>query len=357
MKKKRLRVSTHHLDPIYLHQALKLAQIRRGFCSPNPSVGAVIVKNEKVIAEGYHLGPGSAHAEVDALEKLQNKAQGTTVYVTLEPCCHTGRTPPCTEALIQAGVKHVVYGFCDPNPIVSGKGEAALRAAGIACEHVVLPEIDHFYESYHHWHITKKPFITAKIAMSLDGKIAGKSGEHIQITGAKLQEFTHAKRKTSDAILTTAKTIIQDDPQLNVRHQNEIIAKPLYILDSQLSLPATASIFKTAKSITVFHASGTGKLAGVRYVSVAKNQHGLNLTQIINHIGQDGIHDLWVEAGGQCFSAFMREQLLQRAFMYFAPCWLGEGLTAFTQDFSLNIDSCRLRWEQVGNDVLCDIRW
>ena len=349
-------------DQIYLHQALELAKIRRGFCAPNPSVGAVIVKGSKVIATGYHLGPGQPHAEVDALAKLKNKAKGTTVYVTLEPCCHFGRTPPCTDALIKAGVKRVVYGYRDPNPIVSGKGEAALSEAGILCEYFPLPEINSFYESYTHWHTSQKPFITAKIAMTLDGKIAGKDGERIQITGDALNDFTHFFRKNTDAILTTIKTILKDDPLMNARHQDETTSKKLYILDSQLTMPLNAKVFKSTESITIFHAknappSQQEKLTklGARCIPIDHAQDGLDLDQAVSAIGKDGIHDLWIESGGQCFTSFINKSLLQRAFIYIAPRWLGEGISAFSQPFDFRSE--QIHWEQLGHDVLCEIHW
>ncbi|MDR3477975.1 MAG: bifunctional diaminohydroxyphosphoribosylaminopyrimidine deaminase/5-amino-6-(5-phosphoribosylamino)uracil reductase RibD [Gammaproteobacteria bacterium] len=352
-------------DIIHLHQALELAKIRRGFCAPNPSVGALIFKDNAILAAGFHHGPGSDHAEVDALRKL-TKAQsiGATAYITLEPCCHHGRTPPCTDALIEAGLKRVVYAYPDPNPLVSGKGEKALLAAGILCEHISLPEINLFYESYHHWHATQTPFVTAKIAISLDGKIASKTGEPIAITGEALKEFTHYSRRSSDALLTTAKTIIQDDPQLNVRTPDETLSKALYVLDSALTLPLNAKIFETAKSITIFHAKDASsenqqKLVaqGARCLPLPHSDEGLSLVEAIKIIGQDGIHSLWIEAGGKCFSAFVKQRLLQRAYLYVAPTWLGEGKIAFSPEFHLNIDNAELQWQQFGKDVLCEIRW
>ena len=350
-------------DANFLLKALELAHVRRGFCAPNPAVGAVITRDQAIIATGYHEGPGSLHAEIDALNKLSfDAAHGATIYVTLEPCCHFGRTSPCTDALIQAGIQRVVYGFRDPNPIVSGKGEQALENAGIVVEHISLSEIDAFYQSYQHWHQTKKPFFTAKIALSMDGKIAAKSGAPIAITGAELREYTHICRKQSDAILTTAKTITADDPQMNVRLLNLTIAKPIYILDSTLALSLSAKIFTTAQSITIFHAHDASSQRkdhfikkGIRCISVDKTTAGLALDQVVAHLGKDGRHDVWLEAGGQCFSAFVTEKLLQRAFIYIAPLWVGKGLTAFADGF--NLAAKNMRWQQYGKDVLCDIHW
>jgi diaminohydroxyphosphoribosylaminopyrimidine deaminase / 5-amino-6-(5-phosphoribosylamino)uracil reductase len=351
-------------DVIYLRKALDLAKIHRGFCAPNPAVGAVIVRAGLVVAAGYHTGPGNPHAEVDALRKLpEGGARGATIYVSLEPCCHYGRTPPCTEAIKKAGISRVVYGYRDPNPIVAGKGEAILIAAGIACEHIHLPEINSFYNSYQYWHATKKPFITAKIALSLDGKIAGKNNVPVKITGEPLNELTHFSRKKSDAILTTATTIVQDDPQLNVRSSGQVFTKPLYVLDSELKMPISAKVFSTTKSVTIFHSQQADSAreaaltaAGARCIPVTKTATGLSLPEVIKFIGEDGIHDLWVEAGGACFAAFAKAQLLRRAIIYIGSKWIGEGKAAFEDNFSLDLlQSSDVRWLQFGKDVMCEI--
>lgn len=357
-------LTDENTDLTYLSQALDLAKIRRGFCSPNPSVGAVITLDNKVVATGYHMAAGSPHAEADALKKISMHAKDATIYVTLEPCSHWGKTPPCTDALIQAGIKRVVYGYSDPNSTVSGKGASALQTNGIICDYIPTSDIADFYESYNHWLKTKTPFVTAKIALTLDGKIAGKQGERIQITGKALQEFTHASRKTADAILTTIKTILHDDPQLNVRIANDTIAKPIYVLDSELNLPFTSTILKTAKSLTIFYSKEADPTRlqqfnkqGIHCIAIDKNNNGLDLNQVIQHIGQAGIHDLWVEAGGKCFAALIKQKLLQRALIYVAPRWLGEGQSAFENDFILDSNNTKIQWKQLGNDALCDIRW
>ncbi|MHB1947112.1 MAG: bifunctional diaminohydroxyphosphoribosylaminopyrimidine deaminase/5-amino-6-(5-phosphoribosylamino)uracil reductase RibD [Gammaproteobacteria bacterium] len=349
-------------DKTFLHQALELAKIRRGFCAPNPSVGAIVVRDGKVLATGYHYAAGFPHAEINALEKLQNTANGATIYVTLEPCCHFGKTPPCTNALIAAGIKRVVYGYRDPNPVVAGKGEETLLAENIEVLHLPLPEIDKFYESYRFWHQNLRPYLTAKLAMTLDGKIAGPNGQPIQMTGKEINQFTHESRKQSDAILTTVKTIIQDNPQLNVRLDKETIAKPLYILDSQLNLPPNAQIFKTASSITVFHAENapaarlkTLQVLGANCIYIESTPKGLNLTQVIEIIGKAGIHDLWIETGSHCFNAFLQQGLLNRALLYIAPWAIGDGIPAFTSQTDFR--NGQISWQAFGKDVLCEILW
>jgi len=325
----------------------------------------VVVKDNRIIATGYHWGPGHDHAEVAALKQLSPEdACQATMFVTLEPCCHWGKTPPCTEALIKARIKKVIYGFEDSNPLVAGKGVLQLRDAGIVCEHRVLPEVNAFYASYQHWHRTKRPFVTAKIALTLDGKIAGPEGNPIAITSAPLNKRTHESRLQADAILTTAKTVIADDPQLNVRLPDQVIAKPIYILDGHLQTPRHARIFRTAKTVTLFHAPSACPTRvsqwlaeGVRCVEVPSTSTKLDLPYIMAWIGQDGMHDLWVEAGGYCFSALLRANLLQRALIYQSLKWCGVGQNAFADDFSWDIKDCTLSWQQVGPDVVCEINW
>lgn len=344
----------------YLEQALELAKIRRGFCAPNPSVGAVVVKDNQIIATGYHFAAGHPHAEVEALNKIGDTAKGTTLYVTLEPCCHREKkTPPCTDLIIQRGIKKVIYAFRDPNPSVAGLGEKTLCDAGIECTQIALPEIDAFYQSYQYWWQTKKPFITAKLAISLDGKIAGTNGERINITGTAAQQFTHQQRKQADAILTTAKTIHADNPLLNVRLDNTEYKKPIYILDSELNIPLDAKIFSTAENITIFHKKNISpKKINARLIAVDHDDSNLNLTEIIGIIGRDGIHDLWIEAGGNCFSAFVQEHLLQHAFIYVAPKALGmNALPAFNTTQNVFEAVKKTSWQSLGDDVACEMWW
>ncbi len=353
-------------DEYFLKLALKQAKINKGFCHPNPSVGSLLVdKNKFILAEGYHHGPGLPHAEIEVLKQIDFKASSdTTLYVTLEPCCHWGRTPPCVDAIIKSGIKRVVYAYQDPNPIVAGKGIEMLEKAGIQCDYIKLKSIDTFYHSYHHWQKTKLPFVTAKIALSLNAAIADAHGNPVQITGKKLAIFTHQSRKSADAILTTSDTIIHDDPQLNVRIKNRVLAKPIYMLDSRLQLPLTAKIFKTAQSITVFHGKNISMLKreqliglNVRCIELESTVHGLNLQQAIALIGQDGIHDLWIEAGGKCFASLVHDKLLQRAYIYISLRWLKHGKIAFPMGIALDKMSQNITWRQFGNDVLCDIRF
>lgn len=353
-------------DNHFLKLALKQAKINQGFCFPNPSVGSIIVDVDKnIISVGYHLGLGFPHAEINALQKLGNNIpKNCTMYVTLEPCCHWGRTPPCVDAIIHAGIKRVVYALQDPNPLVSGNGVAILKNAGIICDYIPISSITEFYEAYIHWHTTKLPYVTAKIALSLNGAIAQESGKPAQITGSALKKFTHQSRMIYDAVLTSSETIIQDNPQLNVRLAKKKLAKPIYIVDSHLRLPLHAEIFKTAKSITIFHAKNANTIAkaklinqGVKCAEIKHTAEGLCLKEVLRYIGKEGVHSLWVEAGGKLFTNLFENKLLQQAYIYISLRWLHHGKIAFPKGISLDDIAKQVLWRQFGNDVLCDIRF
>lgn len=348
----------------YLKSALTLAEIRRGFCAPNPCVGAVLVKNAQLIAKGYHRKSGSAHAEVDAISKVDpSLLQGATLYVTLQPCCHTAKkTPPCTDLIIKSGIVKVVYGYRDPNPAVNNHADKILQDAGIECIQHPLPAIDNFYASYSYCWKHKRPFTTAKLAVSLDGKIAGEHGKPIRLTGGEAQQFTHQQRKQSDAILTTAKTICLDNPLLNCRLDDGTYKKPLYILDTHLSLPISAKIFNSTESITIFHDADLSKQQklqqhDIRFIPIKSDKKGLDLLAILKQIGQDGKIDLWIEAGGVSFQAFIKAGLLQRAFIYVAPLWLGESAQiAFTSPNPLK-GAMPINTTHLGRDTCFEFKW
>jgi diaminohydroxyphosphoribosylaminopyrimidine deaminase/5-amino-6-(5-phosphoribosylamino)uracil reductase len=351
-------------DTEYLLQALELAKQRRGFCAPNPAVGAVLVKNGDVIGSGYNWAAGHPHAEVMALQSLGASAMGATLYVSLEPCCHFGRTPPCTDLILKSGIRKVIYGFKDPNPVVAGQGQQRLIEGGVDCQYLALPEITDFYRSYAFWWKTRRPWVTAKLAMTLNGVIAGTQGEPLKITGLAAQQFTHECRRSADALLTTARSILADDPLLNVRLGDEPYGKPLYVLDSELSLPLSAKVWQTATKITVFHdkkASSERQKAltekGAICVAVpsARENTGLDLDAVLHRIGEEGVHDLLVEAGGQCFTGFLRAGLVQRALVYLAPKILaGQGLSIASVD-DLLAGAKSHHWQIVGDDAVCEL--
>ncbi len=354
-------------DIRFLQESLQLAHKGKGFCYPNPAVGSVIVnENQEIISVGFHQAAGKAHAEVNALKNLPNNYKTNselTLYVTLEPCAHFGKTPPCVNAIIESKViSRVVYGYKDPNPNVLGKGADLLVNNNIECEYVSCKEIDIFYEPYKLWLKTQKPFITAKLAITLNGMIANHDSTPFKITGDIINKFTHQNRQSTDAILTTAETIISDNPKLNARIGDTHTKKKLYIIDRCLKLPEDANIFKTSSSLTVFYSkpiSDSKKSLlcnkGCQLVEVSNSNKELDLKAIIAQIGKDGVHSLWVEAGGRLFASLLRQKLLQKAFIYIAPKWVNHGKIAFPNGFEVEKLPGKKAFRQYGEDVLCEL--
>jgi diaminohydroxyphosphoribosylaminopyrimidine deaminase / 5-amino-6-(5-phosphoribosylamino)uracil reductase len=346
----------------FLRRALQLAQIHRGFCAPNPAVGAIVVDNQQIVGMGAHRGSGTQHAEIIALSQAGSSATHATLYSTLEPCCHLNKkTPPCIEAIVHAKIKKVIYAYRDPNPAVSGRGEAALQAAGIDCVQISLPQIDLFYRSYQHWWQHQKPFVTAKLATSLDGQVCGVHNERIYLTGQQAFYFTHQQRRSSDALLTTVNTINQDNPSFNVRLDKQL-KKPLFILDRQLHIKTTARIFETTGPIFILHhAQDEKKQAqltklGARCIEIAETNQGLDLNEVMHQIGQLGYHDVWVECGQRCLHALIQQQLIQRAFIYIAPTFIDQNQFAIGFNNFLAFTPNR-SWVPCGSDLICELNW
>ncbi|WP_338521569.1 bifunctional diaminohydroxyphosphoribosylaminopyrimidine deaminase/5-amino-6-(5-phosphoribosylamino)uracil reductase RibD [Candidatus Legionella polyplacis] len=351
-----------NIHKIFMRLALKQAWLGKGFCSPNPSVGAVVVKDNKIIAKSYHRGFGSEHAEVSVLKKIPTNIKHLIMYVTLEPCNHWGKTPPCVNAIIAYGVYKVVYGFPDPNFIVKKNNTSKiLQNAGIKVIYFPLEEVNSFYKSYDYWVKNKKPWITAKIAQSLNGKISFlKNKERCLISNKLCSEFTHKQRLYSDVILTTSKTIERDNPLLNVRLRNKSIKKPIAILDRSLSLNKDMRVFYSAKSCYIYYDSKydiKNIINNCYYYPVRSSANFLDIKTIISHLGNMGYHDVWVEAGGKLFSNLHYYNLVQCTYVYIAPrLLLGKAISAFQRQ----IDFCRSKkiyWKiKKDNAILC-IEW
>jgi diaminohydroxyphosphoribosylaminopyrimidine deaminase / 5-amino-6-(5-phosphoribosylamino)uracil reductase len=346
-------------DLDFLRETLQLAAIRRGQTGQNPSVGALVVKDGAILSRGYHWASGHPHAEVEALRSLGDEARGATMYVSLEPCCFMGKTPPCTELLIQRGISRVVYAYGDPNPKVAGKGKQILLQAGIEVRHVSLAEANSFYESYRYWTEHQRPFVIAKMALSLDGKIAARDGSPIRLTGEDTLRFTHEGRKRAHAILTTAKTVSADNPQLNVRLTDETVSKTVFVLDFRLETPLASKIFQTSR-VTLFHGPGAfskfGDSAQLKEIP-SRSDNRFCLASVLGEIGTAGNHELWVEAGGTLFAGLLGEGLVQRAYLCIAPKFIGAGgMDLFPGNIAI-LTPKRVAWDTLGSDALCEMNW
>jgi len=328
----------------FLLAALEQARLRRGVTAPNPAVGAVAVRDEKIIAQASHPGVGHPHAEVLLLRELPEDCSSVTIYVTLEPCNHWGKTPPCVDALIARRVKRVVYAYADPNPLVAENNTPALlKARGIDVLHHPVTEIDEFYASYAFWMQTGRPWVTVKMAQTFDGKIAGKGGQRVMLSNEQCAEFTHQARMRTDVILTTAKTIQADNPFLNARLGEQVVAKPIAVLDRARCLDMSANIHKTAKRLHIYH----GKSQDLQ----------LDLKTILEDLGRIGYHDVWVEAGAALFNRLHQEYLVQRTYLYLVPKILGtQAISLYAEDNFL-AKAKHIAWEAMGDNLKVTLDW
>lgn len=308
------------------------ADARRGHCAPNPAVGAVVVSVDgEHIATGCHWACGHAHAEVDALQKAGAAAKGAVLYVTLEPCNHTGKTPPCTRAIKKAGISQVFYGYSDPNPQVAGSGAQALREAGIACELLENVELNGFYRSYTYWLATGKPRLIAKLAQSKDGFVAHADGRPAAISGVEAAAYTAEGRRRADAVLTTVQTVIADNPRLNCRLPDRVESRPVYVLDSRLRFPADAQLLQTAKEVVLLHASESATHDKLRCVAVAGEEGALDWCSIADALGKEGLHEVWVETGPRAFQSLLQSGEFAEAIIYESDKSLDSGLSGVSR--------------------------
>jgi diaminohydroxyphosphoribosylaminopyrimidine deaminase/5-amino-6-(5-phosphoribosylamino)uracil reductase len=311
-------------DEKFMRQALQLALQARGRTTPNPLVGCVIVRGGRVLATGYHAKPGMDHAEAAALRQLEWRAPGATVYVTLEPHNHQGRTPPCTERLIAAGVARVVIGMRDPNPLVSGAGVRRLKRAGIAVDEGVLAdECRAINRPYLHWMATKRPLVTLKAAITLDGKLAAKTGDSKWVSGEESRAEAHRMRDVSDAILVGAATVRHDDPQLTTRLSGQRGKDALRIvLDGRLSLSPRArvlpALIATTKGAPERKAQQLAH-AGAEIVRLRGRDGRVDLAALLDELGRREIQSLLVEGGGEVHGQLLTRGLVDRVALFIAP--------------------------------------
>lgn len=317
----------------YMNLALKLAEYGRYTVSPNPMVGCVIVKDDVIVGKGYHQQAGGPHAEIAALQQAGDLARGATAYVTLEPCCHYGKTPPCTQALIKAGIKKVITACKDPNPLVAGKGLEELIAAGIEVESGVCEaEATTLNEIFFHFIRTQQPFVIAKWAMSLDGKTVTHKEDDRNISCQQSRAYAHQIRQQVDAILIGSATALHDDPQLTARHTAELIKQPLRIvLSSRGNLPLDLKLFDaSAKTLVV-----TTTHAQPQWISQLQEKNievlvlpeqtpsRIDLHSLVKKLGEKNISSLLVEGGMTILQEFFNENLVNKIHVYLAPNIIG----------------------------------
>jgi diaminohydroxyphosphoribosylaminopyrimidine deaminase / 5-amino-6-(5-phosphoribosylamino)uracil reductase len=329
----------YDFDRFAMQRALALAA--RGLTStqPNPRVGCVIAQRGRIVGEGWHEHAGEAHAEVLALRAAGGQAAGATAYTTLEPCSHHGRTPPCVDALIQARVTRVVYAVADPNPLVNGRGDAALRAAGITVEAGLMEqEAAELNVGFMQRMRTGRPWVRVKLAMSLDGRTALESGLSQWITGAAAREDVHRWRARSSAVMTGVSTVLADDPRLDVRLPEEGVSderQPMrVVLDGALRTPPGARLFTTPGEVLILTAVPASDprweprcaalaAQGARIETLPAAADGLALPGVLERLGELEVNELQVEAGATLAGELLRQRLADELLLYVAPKLLG----------------------------------
>lgn len=332
-------------DEQFMSRALELAQKGKFCVSPNPMVGAVIVKNGKIIAEGWHKKFGGAHAEINALKLAERAAKDAVLYVNLEPCMHVDKkTPPCVPEVVAAGISRVVVAMKDPNPKVAGRGILALRKAGIKADvGCMQKEACRLNEKFVKWILTGLPYVGMKVAMSLDGKIATKTGESKWITSEESREFVRNLRDDYDAILVGINTVLKDDPVLAGKHREP----KRIILDSKLSVPSNAKVLRDSNVIVVTAEKKTKKTR-------------IELAPLLRLLGEQGVSSVFVEGGAEIFGSFIDEKLVDRFYWFIAPKIIGgrEAKNAVGGDGvdklkkALQLQNVEIR--KIGSDIMIE---
>ncbi|MCL7489535.1 MAG: bifunctional diaminohydroxyphosphoribosylaminopyrimidine deaminase/5-amino-6-(5-phosphoribosylamino)uracil reductase RibD [Desulfobulbaceae bacterium] len=333
-------------DALYMRLAIQEAEKGRGRTSPNPCVGAVIVRDDTVVGRGWHRRAGTPHAEVNAISDAGAYAVGATIYVTLEPCNHTARTPPCTGAILDAGLARVVVGMPDPNPAVAGGGNAYLQSRGIAVESGVLEEECRAINRPFIKHsATGMPWVVMKAGMSLDGKITYRSGRGGRITGEESQRFTHGLRNTLDALLVGIDTVIIDDPSLTTRlPETDDARDPLrVVLDTNLRLSPDAGILRqqSAASTWIYCSPDAPADHKERLVDAGAIIHPVEITggrpdirAVLAHLGSRDVTSVLVEGGATIHGALLENDLADEVYLFTAPFFIGEQGTSLLAGFS-----------------------
>jgi diaminohydroxyphosphoribosylaminopyrimidine deaminase/5-amino-6-(5-phosphoribosylamino)uracil reductase len=349
-------------DNLWMAQALRLAERGLFTTSPNPRVGCVLVKDDVAVGEGWHERAGEPHAEVNALQAAGEQARGATAYVTLEPCSHFGRTPPCADALIAAGVARVVVAMQDPNPQVAGQGIAKLQAAGITVECGLMEaEARALNVGFVSRMTHGLPWVRSKVAMSLDGRTALANGESQWITGEAARRDVHVWRARSCAVMTGIDTVLEDDAQLTVR-KIETSRQPLrVVLDSRLRIASTAKIFDGGQVLIITAVADQEKIStleqvGAKVIVLPDEGVRVNLPATLRHLAAIGCNEVLVEAGRTLNGALLKAGLVDELVLYFAPQLLGDmarGMAQLGELTSLS-DRVELAWQdvrQVGSDL------
>jgi len=355
-------------DEYWMRRALHLAEKGRGRTSPNPMVGAVLVKRRKVVGEGYHARAGKPHAEIVAIEKAGERAKGATLYLNLEPCTHYGKTPPCAPAVIEAGVRKVIVGIEDPNPLVKGRGVVRLKQAGLDVKVGILEkECTRLNEAFCKYMVQHEPFIILKVAATLDGKLATKNGESRWITGETSRRFVHRLRDQVDGVVVGIGTVLKDDPMLTARVRG---GRDPYriVFDSRLRIPENAKMIDLSPSRTIV---ATTEMAsrdkierlqkkGVRILISDSKSGKVDLKSSLLKLGEMGMMSLLLEGGSQLSGSFLDQRLIDKILLFLSPKLIGDpeapgifgGLGVAHLKEAIPLRDLKVR--KIGDDILVE---
>lgn len=352
-------------DIQYMQKAIQLALKAKGKTSPNPLVGAVVVKNNKIIAQGWHKKCGSDHAEISAFKNASVSLKGASLYVNLEPCCHYGRTPPCVDEIIRQGIKEVIIAMKDPNPLINGKSIATLKKNNIKVKVGILENVARAINpEFIKFQTTGLPFVTAKSAQTLDGKIAAKTGDSKWITSGKTREFARKLRDNFDAILVGINTVLKDDPSLNAYSKIKKLKK--IVLDSKLRISPQAKLFDGVKVEDVFLAvtkqAPKSKIEyflrkGINVIICPEKEGKINLIWLFKDLAKKRILSILIEGGAEVIGSALKDNLVDKMNIYIAPKILGDndalssvsGVNTFKINNAIQLNNLTLK--KIGEDI------
>ncbi|PIV24768.1 MAG: riboflavin biosynthesis protein RibD [Deltaproteobacteria bacterium CG_4_8_14_3_um_filter_45_9] len=355
-------------DERWMKRALHLAEKGKGRTSPNPMVGAILVKDGKMVGEGHHAKAGEAHAEIVALQQAGEEAEGAILYLNLEPCTHYGKTPPCVPQVIEAGVKRVVIGMEDPNPLVKGKGIEILRKAGLDVEVGILEkECRRLNEAFCKYILKKEPFVVLKVAATLDGKMATRNGDSKWISGEASRRFVHKLRDQVDGVLVGIGTVLKDNPMLTARIRG---GRDPYriVLDSRLKIPEEAKVIGTSPSKAIIASTELApkdkieklEKRGVQILILDSKEGRVNLKSCLSKLGEMGMMNLLVEGGSQVNGSFLDEGVIDKLLLFLSPKLIGDqqALGIFGGKGASNLQKAtalkEIKAKRIGEDILLE---
>ena len=347
----------------YMEIALKIAEKGKGNVSPNPLVGCIIVKRGKIVGKGYHKQYGGEHAEINAIKNAGKKVANATLYINLEPCSHWGKTPPCTEKIVEAGVREVIIGMYDPNPLVEGFKELKFR--GIKTKIGILEkEAKKLNESYIKYMRSKRPFVILKVAMTMDGKIATKTGDSKYITGRDARRYVHQLRSEVDAIMIGINTVFKDNPKLTPRLAQGRDPKKI-VIDTELKMPLKCNLMKHPSKLIIATTSKAPKKKinkfyqkGIDVIVLNAKKGLVDLKDLMKHLSKKEISSVMIEGGSQLNSSAIKERIADKLLVFTAPKLVGNGLGAVGNLGVTKIDKAvklkNMEMKKIGKDLLLE---